>query len=93
MGSVSGIADLDRDNPPEAAAAYKLLRLDDAVWRHGFVAYLRHRYEARLAGAGLAAHVVAAGDIRVLRRTEKPGFLTEAARVLVHVFVSPPTRV
>jgi len=73
--TVSGIADLEQDGSPEAAA-YELLRLDDALWQYGFLAYLRHRHQAGLAGEGslagarLAAHLAVARDARVLRRTK-----------------------
>lgn len=75
LASVPDVADLDRGCLPEAAV-YELLRLEDAAWRHGFVAYLRHRHEAglagdgRLTGAELATHLAVASDIRVLRKTK-----------------------
>ena len=75
LDAVPGVVGLDRGGPPEAAL-YEMLRLEDAVWRHGFVAYLRHRHETGLAGdeylteARLAAYVAVASDARVLRKTK-----------------------
>lgn len=87
LDAVPGVADLELAGPPEAAV-HELSRLDDAVWRHGFVAYLRHRHEAEAAGDAhptgvkLESYLALASDARVLRKTRAVIEAAHRGRVL-----------